>query len=450
MGPFPAPSKLYLRIDPDAAQSAVSAGKCTEAEKACTIAISAGEAIFRGANEQGTKALYSEKEGSEGEKLFEVDVNKAIAYEPAASTLVAGKVRGLMGASDDLGRVYLVSSEDRDGAGPAKAGDFNLYLYEAGAGFTFVARLLGTGWKSELRTNDSTSSDVRSISPFPVNRGSRVSGDGLQAAFMSDSPALAEEAASYDNSDANSGEADSEVYLYDAGEGKLRCVSCNPGGGRPEGRPLRHGHEAWTAAQIPGWENQWHASRLLSAGGQRLFFESFEALLARDTNSKQDVYEWERSSGKAQCEEQGAERYVPGSEGCLSLISSGKSAQDSEVLDASASGSDVFFTTVASLIPSDPGLVDIYDARIDGGFEEEGGGEGGECEGVACQNPAPPPAEVTPASAALKGQGNVPEEKRPRSCPKGKRKVRRHGKTRCLSRHKGAPHHKRHHRGRRG
>ena len=234
------PSALYLRINPDAAQSAVSAGKCTEAEKACTIAIGAGEAIFRGANEQGTKALYSEKEGSEGEKLFEVDIAKAIAYEPAPSTLVAGKVRGLMGMSDDLSRVYLVSSEDRDGAGPAKAGDFNLYLYEAGAGFTFVARLLGTGWKSEPSgsSNDKTSADVRSISPFPVNRGSRVSGDGLQAAFMSDSPALAEEAAGYDNSDANSGEADSEVYLFDAGEGKLRCVSCNPGGGRPEGRDL--------------------------------------------------------------------------------------------------------------------------------------------------------------------------------------------------------------------
>ena len=48
--------------------------------------------------------------------------------------------------------------------------------------------------------------------------------------------------------------------------------------------------------------------------------------------------------------------------GCISLISSGASAEDSQFMDADDSGDNVFFTTEASLLPQDPGLVDVYDA----------------------------------------------------------------------------------------
>ena len=395
--------------------------QCSEAAKACTIPISDKAALFRAANPSATKALFSE-----GENLHEVDVDKAIAGEAGAATKVAGKVKGLMGESKDLATIYLVSGEDLDGAGPAEAGKFNLYLRGAGGGFRFVAALSGAGWALEPHSFASASADVLSISPFPVNRSSRVSADGEQAVFMSQSPALAEEVAGYDNTDAVSGEADAEVYLYDAGEEELRCVSCNPSGARPQGRGLA-GKGTWAAASIRGWETQWYPTRIIAQGGKKLFFNSFEALVARDTNGKQDVYEWERSNSKKECEELGAERFAPSAGGCLSLISSGKSSTDAELIDSSADGRDVFFSTDSSLLPQDYGLVDIYDARAGGGFPPPKTPQP-PCEGEACQpSPAPPQAQ-TPASESFEGQGNVTEATKPHKHKKHKHKKKRHPK----------------------
>ena len=395
--------------------------QCSEAAKACTIPISDKAALFRAANPSATKALFSE-----GENLHEVDVDKAIAGEAGAATKVAGKVKGLMGESKDLSRIYLVSGEDLDGAGPGTAGQFNLYLRKAEGGFTFVAALSGAGWALEPFAFASASADVLSISSFPVNRSSRVSADGEQAVFMSESPALAEEVAGYDNTDAVSGEDDAEVYLYDAEEEELRCVSCNPSGARPQGRGLA-GKGTWAAASIRGWETQWYPTRIIAQGGGKLFFNSFEALVARDTNGKQDVYEWERSDSKKECEELGAERFAPSAGGCLSLISSGKSSTDAELIDSSASGQDVFFSTDSSLLPQDYGLVDIYDARAEGGFPAPPTPQP-PCEGEACQpSPAPPQAQ-TPASESFEGQGNVTEATKPHKHKKHKHKKKRHPK----------------------
>ena len=400
--------------------------KCSEAAKACTIPISDKAALFRAANPSATKALFSE-----GEDLFELDVDKAIAGEADATTKVAGKVKGLMGESKDLARIYLVSGEDLDGAGPGEAGKFNLYLREAGGGFSFVAALSRAGWVLEPAVNAPASADVLSISPFPVNRSSRVSADGGQAVFMSESPELAEAVAGYDNTDAVSGEADAEVYLYDANEEVLRCVSCNPSGARPQGKPLKKSEEIlWAAASIRGWETQWYPTRIIAEGGKKLFFNSFEALVARDTNGKQDVYEWERSDSKKECEELGAERFAPSAGGCLSLISSGKSSTDAELIDTSASGQDVFFSTDSSLLPQDYGLVDIYDAREEGGFPPPPTPQP-PCEGEACQpSPAPPQAQ-TPASESFEGQGNVTEATKPH---KHKKKHKRKKRQRAAGR----------------
>ena len=391
--------------------------QCSEAAKACTIPVSDKAALFRAANPSATKALYSE-----GEDLYELDVDKAIAGEAGAATKVAGKVKGLMGESKDLSRIYLVSGEDLDGAGPAEAGKFNLYLRGSGGGFSFVAELSGAGWALEPAVNAPVSADVLSISPFPVNRSSRVSADGEQAVFMSQSPALAEAVAGYDNTDAVSGEADAEVYLYDAGEEELRCVSCNPSGARPQGKALEKSKERnWAAASIRGWETQWYPTRIIAEGGGKLFFNSFEALVARDTNGKQDVYEWERSDSRKECEELGAERFAPTAGGCLSLISSGKSSTDAELIDSSADGRDVFFSTDSSLLPQDYGLVDIYDARAGGGFPPPPTPQP-PCEGEACQpSPAPPQAQ-TPASESFEGQGNVTEATKPHKHKKHKHK----------------------------
>ena len=201
--------------------------------------------------------------------------------------------------------------------------------------------------------------------------------------------------------------------------------------------PLRGNLVSWQAARIPGWESSLYPTRVLSEDGRRVFFESFEALVLGDTNGKADVYEWEEA-GAGSCKEKDA-AFVEASGGCLYLISAGTSGADSEFVDASADGQDVFIRTAQSLLPQDPGLFDIYDARAAGGFPAPPTPKP-ECEGEACQSPPAPPQDPTPASSTTRGQGNVDEGSPGKKCPKGKRKVRQGGKTRCVAKQK------RHHR----
>ena len=160
----------------------------------------------------------------------------------------------------------------------------------------------------------------------------------------------------------------------------------------------------WIAARLPAYESTLYAPRVLSSDGSRLYFESADPLLARDTNGEIDVYQWERA-GRGGCS--AAEpTYSPAAKGCVDLISSGQSELDSRFIDASPSGSDVFFATLASLYPADPGLVDVYDARALGGFPAPPA-PAPECEGEQCQSPPPAPEFETPATLNNVGPGNL-------------------------------------------
>ncbi len=212
-----------------------------------------------------------------------------------------------------------------------------------------------------------------------------------------------------------------QAFLYDADSKELACASCNPTGARPSG-----------PAVLPGWSNPLEGPRYLSEDGGRLFFESFDALLPADENDKRDVYEFELP-GTGSCTSE-SPSFDPASSGCHFLISSGKDEDHSYLLDASADGRDVFFSTRRPLVGWDENdNYDVYDARIGGGFPEPPVKPA--CEGEGCKPPAPAPpqASPTPGTATLQGQGNA--RPRPRACPKGKarrkgRCVRRRGKQR--------------------
>jgi hypothetical protein len=246
--------------------------------------------------------------------------------------------------------------------------------------------------------------------------------------------------AGYDNRDARTGEPVAEIYLYDAGAAGPACISCNPTGARPAGRVLSDGGGGTrgVAAMLPMAANQLYTPHAITEDANRVFFNAFDALVPRDTNGKQDVYEWERAGSAEACDEFGAELYVESSGGCLSLISSGESAEDSSFVDtSSANGArDVFFKTGSSLIPEDAGVIDIYDAREGGGLPEAPP-RPAICEGEACQGPLSAPDDPTPASAAFNGAGNVKEPTASR-CSKGK--VRRKG--RCARKHSKHAHHR--------
>jgi hypothetical protein len=392
------PGSLFVRLNPDQPETVAKDGEgnCVpDPALACTVAIfeatSGAKARFWTADAEGSTAIFTA-----GSTLYEYDV----ASE--AKTKIAGEAGGVVGASDDLSHLYFTSEEAL--AAGSSAGEMNLYLRREGEN-TFIATLAAAD--SGHGGNVTPGID----SATPVSRFSRLGPDGRHLAFTSQSKALAETVAGYDNTDQSTGEPDREAYLYDADTEQLRCASCNPSGARPLG-----------LSRIGGWQWSNTASRNLSADGSRLFFESFDALLPTDTNGQKDVYEWEApgtgpSGGR--CTE-ASPSFSAQDDGCLSLISSGHSLEESTFVDASADGRDVFISTDSSLDPRDPGLIDIYDAREGGGFPPPPL-EPTPCVGDACQSVPAPPNHPTPATSALAGDGNV--HKRP---PKAHHKKKHH------------------------
>jgi hypothetical protein len=421
--------RLYLRVNPGQAQSALGgSGECTEAAKACTYLVSSSSpapdvrARFWAANPQGSRALYGEGSAAGEERSGPEDLYIYNA-EAKTSSLIAHQARGVLGASEDLSRIYFISKEAL--APGATGGQFNLYLDDEGA-MTFIAAL-AAGDLGRYPTPGFNGA-IGANSPIPFLHDSRVTPDGRHLAFMSASKALSEAIAGYDNTDAASGEADMEVYVYEAG-GDLLCASCNPSGARPRGHKIPRAYTAstsseadtnniWGAAWLPTFEHELNPSRLLSADGNRLFFNSFDPLLPRDTNGVQDAYEW-RAQGVSGCDE---------ADGCVSLISSGESPQESEFIDASADGSTVFFRTWQSIDPRDPGQIDIYAARTNGGYPPPA--EAPPCVGNSCQSAPEPPNDPTPASASFQGIGNPVPHRTQRRC-----RARRHAAGRNRAGH---------------
>ncbi|HET7054134.1 MAG TPA: hypothetical protein VFI09_09505 [Solirubrobacterales bacterium] len=441
---FGGPGTLYLRVNASAPESAHdNTGKCIEASKACTYPVSglvsSGQAQFWQGNSDGTRAIFSLAVSGQ-KNLYEFVATEGPEGLETEAYLIAEGFLSFMGASNDLSHVYFVSTKAL--ATGAAAGENNLYLYERGSGFKFVGALSG----DETVLADSIKSSPPSpVSIFPSKRISRASSDGAMAAFTSNAPLTG-----YDNIATNAGgRPATEVYLYDAtadgGVGRLLCASCNPSGVRPVARKLGEWQDGkgqlWAAAVIPGWSSQFQPTRALSANGNRLFFDSYDPLLPSDTNGAEDVYEWE-APGEGSCTEESI-HFFASNGGCLFLISSGKSPGGSEFFDATPEGADVFFATLSSLLPEDNGLIDVYDARVNGGLPEPPGIPAS-CEGEACQGAQGAPQDPTPASSNLKGDGNLHETSGKHRCSKAK--VRRKG--RCVPRRHKKRHarHKRHHR----
>ena len=450
--PAPGEGKLYMRDNhgtdkgADDTTTAVSAGGET--------ATGASKSRYWCAAADGSVAIYSS-----GGRLFEFHPDLDLTHEIAAEAV------GVAGCSEDASQIYLGSRKALSGANvreansegaSAIAGKVNLYLYEAAGtpgdpgAYAFVATL--------AQYDIANPGPLGPLAGEPSLRLSRISPDGGALAFMSAAGPASEASegvpapTDFDNTDAANGEADMEAYLYDAGTGKLACASCNPSGARPVGININPSGESksnsvWAAGWIPVWENPLYAARALSDSGGRLFFESTDRLVARDTNGRTDVYQWE-APGEGECTPT-APPYSPRNAGCVQLISSGQAPGDADFRDASPSGEDVFFATPTSLLPQDYGLIDIYDARVGGGLPTPEPATP-PCEGEACQSPAPAPQAPTPASSAYEGPGNLNKPAaRKRRCPKGKRKVRRRGKVHCQKRRRAkhrrhARHHHRH------
>jgi hypothetical protein len=415
--------RIYLRLNPGEPQSPLDGGgQCEDPIAACTLSVSTKAAQFWAGSADGSKALYSI---TEGPKSGDLNIYEA---DEETSTLIAHNVIGVAGQSEDLSHVYFVSTEVLSGAnGEGKvpaSGERNLYLAHEGTD-TFVATLTGADTDAGEGPSD--------IATAPIFHVASSTSDGENLTFISRASLTG-----YDNRDANTGLADSEVYVYDALTGSLDCASCNPSGARPVGKLLAENENQGrlqAAATIPASYNNLTRPRVLSEDGNRLFFSAYDPLVPTDSNGKADVYEWERA-GVGACQESDSS-FSFRNDGCIALISSGENSSDSLVVDSSPDGRDVFFTTNASLLPQDPGLIDIYDAREEGGLPAPAGPPAG-CEGEACQGPLSPPNDPTPASSTFRGAGNLVEKPTRKKHRKKAHRKKAHRKKAHKKKHKQA------------
>jgi hypothetical protein len=406
-GNIPAKAKedaLYLDASADGAGIAFSIGDKLYLRLHNEVTYEIGENVtLADVSEGGSRVFYLK-----GGDLFAFDTET----EGATQFTEVGNAT-VVNVAPDGSRVYFLSTTEITGTGGSPlenpnhatpvAGQQNLYLSEEGQ-----IRFVGTVAAGDV------SGPLGGLGRWvAVQAGraaedpSRVTPDGSVLLFESRA-----------NLAGYNPEGSPEVYRYDSAGNRLDCISCPPTEAPAgEGASL----ETFALAQTtPPPFTAYGFVPNLRSDGKRVFFQSHEALVSRDSNNAQDVYEWEED-GVGSCTRSG---------GCVYLISSGHSARDNYLYSVSSSGDDVFFITEDVLVGGDNDTPSIYDARVGGGFPEPAENV---CEGEGCHLPITRPPSLTSPGTPAPGTDNVKPSHR---CPKGKRKVKRHGKVRCVRKHR--------------
>ncbi len=446
---FPPVNELFARVNGGQPQSPVGAeGECTDPADACTVAISEPKALsagasdpgctteacrkdiaetanfrdanYEGASVDGSKVFFTstqsltnqshedvnpddsaarrntekgcaEATGAGGCNLYEYDFDlNPETKRPIGLVLLSGgdssglgpEVQGVGAISDDGSHVYFVAKGDLTGTQAnvygetAHADEDNLYT------FNTVTR--STSYVATLSAADAN--QWSSNSPLPMD----VSANGRYLVFTS-SAALTP----------GDGSHFAQVFRYDSETGELVRVSTGEAGADRSGVGALS--SAGISRAVPGLESEQGLGmpdgdpHPAVAENGTVVFASSDALTAQ---ARANVCV-EEENGK--CIEYAWNIYEY-ENGQLSLIDRAVSAN----VEISLSGRDIFFESSERLAPPDPDTItDIYDARIEGGFNAVGSTS--VCQGEACQGtPVVPPSLTAPGSATLAAPGSPP------------------------------------------
>ncbi len=486
--------QLYVRENPMSA-----AEDCAVQGDACTVEVSASQrvtgggvpapdphgpkpAFYRGASADGSLVFFTSRaeltnEANTGPEdnaanLYAYDVNTGVLSDLTVDSnpgdVDGPEVLGLVTAGEDGSYVYFVANGvlapgaqpgdchiEENGEVEGRELTCSLYVehYNGSAWEApkFVATLAG-GMSGVLNSAAGDEKDwagyeglTRGASTFdpnfgPIQHTARVTPDGTRLAFESE-----EQLTSYDNQPAVAGACGEtgrcrEVYLYNAATGKIVCTSCAPSGAPPTGPAELGGQESDGEARAFLEVSAFYLPRNLSEDGGRLFFQSPSALVPQDSNGVLDVYEWEQPVSQVEPGDSCTRSSPDFSEsdgGCVFAVSDVSGVFESNFMDASPSGEDVFIKTAEQLVPADTdSRADVYDVRVGGGFPAASQTAPVCDEGESCRAavPSAPGVFGSPASATFSGAGNITVtpspavapvvQSRTRPCAKGRVRVR--------------------------
>jgi hypothetical protein len=410
-GGSPPAYEVFARIDngqPDAHTVAISeptsedCSKCNTSEPAF--------AIFEGASADGSKAFFATEQpllGSDSTlNIYEYDFDappgeRVIRVSGGDSTVSNPKaeVEGVVVTSEDGSHVYFVAhgvlTTTPNGQGQsARAGADNLYMFERDAQYP-AGR---TAFIADLAASDESLW-------FPGGRAD-VTPNGRFLVF----PSTTDHLTSDDTSTA------AQIFEYDAQTGSLTRVSIGQGGYNDNGNT----DVAEASILTPGYDGSstptayW--SDLSVAADGSVFFQSTDGLTPQALNQRVIA---ETDAGPLG---DPGEKLIPVygnniyeyQDGNVYLLSDGHDVYENsdqgsavELLGTDESGADVFFTSADRLVPQDTDSdIDIYDARIDGGFPAPVSPP--ECSGDGCQGPlSSAPTLLSPGSEFQAGGGNL-------------------------------------------
>lgn len=377
------PDQLFARIN-GSTTVAVSASQCTRGpgDPGGPCDTAPAPALFEGANAAGTRVYFTTSQQlvngdtDSAQDLYVCDIPSG-TLAPVGSANPCPDLREVSGAagdadvqgvtriSDDGSRVYFVAKgvlASNAGANdePAVAGADNLYVWQRdvahpGGSTTFVGKL-DPGDNLNLWGNEGSGA-----------RMAQSTDDGRYLLLATYAPLI-------NNGPLADTDTSQDVYRYDAESGAMKrlSTSANGQGGNAPGQDA-----TFTPASYKLVRPTDPVRPALSDDGGTVAFSTAEALSSTDTNGGFDTYMWR--------------------DGRVTLLSSGGPSIDDALAGrfearVSPSGRDIYFMTTARLISNDGDTqTDIYDARVDGGFDLS---PPPSCTADACQGErsSPPPA----------------------------------------------------------
>lgn len=377
-------NELYARIDdektvPISEPGSVPGRLCTTETCANAESVPGNRkpGVFAGASADGSKAFFLttqplvNADADSGPDLYEEDISagKITRLEQVSGggegDLTPGsgaEVLGVARISEDGSHVYFVAQgvlthANREGKAPI-AEKPNLYVSVEecpGGGSSCEAPVRHTSFIATLSGTDSPDwgpSDARPVQSTP---------DGRFLVFQSTADLT---------SDQDEREEAGQVFEYEAQTETLVRVSRGQNGYNEDGNSITY--PATFPAQFyeVDMPDTPFMGLAVSADGFRVFFVSADALTPQALEGVNNVYEYH--------------------DGQVALISDGHDigtafgATVTELIGTDESGEDVFFTTADQLVPQDRDTwVDVYDARMGGGFAPLA--VSAPCSGDSCQ-----------------------------------------------------------------